>query len=322
MSTQIIPFDGGTLPAYLKTPNAAAVNADLMAHASAGFPAISIKGSKFTLVRDGERRVLMNPKDPDAPASYIDVVLIKVNKGTSKVFYAKSYTEGDDGKPDCFSNDGTVPDPGSTTPQSKSCATCANNVWGSKITEQGKKGKLCADSIRMAVAPVDALNDPMLLRVPAASMKFVGEYGSMLAKRGVPYNAVVTKISFDPESASPKLQFKPVGFLTEGAVREATDMIASDVVQNIIGAAGGFPDDERETAVPAATPASAPVAEPVKSKVVTNDEVTAAVDAAMEETGAVSPAPKARKPKPEVKPEAKPAAVEVDIDLDDLDFDA
>ena len=38
--------------------------------------------------------MLPNPKDPESPATSIEVVLIKANKANSKVFYAKGYQEG------------------------------------------------------------------------------------------------------------------------------------------------------------------------------------------------------------------------------------
>ena len=311
----IIPFDqGGKLPAYLKAFNVAELNADLTAHAGGGFPVISIKGKVFAIVRDGERQVLPNPKDPDSPATAIDVVLLKVNKAASKVFYLKGYdkdnSEGQ--KPDCYSNDGVEPAADSANKQAKKCATCPHNQWGSRITEKGaSKGKACADAVRVAVAPAGQLNDAMLLRVPPASIRGLGEYGQALAKRGVPYNAVVTKVSFDMEAESPKLVFKPVGLLDDASFAEAQELIGSDTVQNILGAsalpvageAAPAAKDEDETPAPvAAKPAVS------KAKTVSEDEVEAAVAAAE---------------KPAAKPAAKPApqvAVD-DIDLDGISFD-
>ena len=88
----IIPFDGSkNLPAFLKQVDVAALNSDLTSHAGGGFPVISIKGKVFAVVRDGEREVLMNPLDPESAATSLDVVLLKANKGTSKVFYLKGY---------------------------------------------------------------------------------------------------------------------------------------------------------------------------------------------------------------------------------------
>ena len=312
----IIPFDqGGKLPAYLKSFNVAELNADLTAHAGGGFPVISIKGKVFAIVRDGERMVLPNPKDPESPATAIDVVLLKVNKAASKVFYLKGYdkdnSEGQ--KPDCYSNDGVEPAADAANKQAKKCATCPHNQWGSRITEKGaSKGKACADAVRVAVAPAGQLNDAMLLRVPPASIRGLGEYGQSLAKRGVPYNAVVTKVSFDMEAESPKLVFKPVGLLDDASFAEAQELIGSDVVQNILGA----------SALPVAGEAAAPKEAPepeddapaksvvAKAKTVTDDEVDAAVAAA-------------EKPVAKAKPAAKPApaTVDDDIDLDGISFD-
>ncbi len=297
MST-LIPFESGNLPSYLKNVDLSQFNGDLTAHASSGFPSLSIKGKVFAIVRDGERTILPNPKDPDSPATSIDAVLVKANKGTSKVFYANGYDEsGENKKPDCFSNDGTRPDASVENPQAKSCALCPNNQWGSKVSDKGSsKGKACQDSVRMAIAAADMINDPMLLRVPPASIRALGEYGKMLDKRGVSYNMVVTKIGFDMESPTPKLTFKPVGLLSEDLYNEVQMVIASDTVQNILGS--GF--------------IMAPM---IKGESIPPQEVPAPPQEA--------PKPKAAaKPKAEPKPEAKIADVDIsDLNLDDINFD-
>ena len=299
----IIPFDSGSgLPSFLKKVDVATLNSDLTAHAGGGFPVISIKGKVFAVVRDGERELQMNPKDPDSAATSLNVVLLKVNKGTSKVFYIKGYdkdsSEGQ--KPDCYSNDGIEPAADAQNKQAKKCATCAHNQWGSRISERGAtKGKACSDAVRMAVAPAGQLNDAMLLRIPPASIKALGEYGQMLAKRGVGYNMVVTKVGFDLQAESPKLTFSPVGLLDDDGFAEVQEIIQSDIVASILG--------------------SNPIA----------GEFTPAVEA--DEAPAPKAAPKieAPAPKPEVKakPSAKakpaPAPVEddVELDLDGISFD-
>lgn len=271
----IIPFDqAGKLPAFLKSFDIAALNADLTSHAGGGFPVISIKGKVFAVVRDGERVVLPNPKDPESPATSIDVVLLKANKGTSKVFYLKGYDPKDSegAKPDCYSADGVAPAADAANPQAKKCATCAHNQWGSRVTEKGaSKGKACSDTVRMAVAAAGQLNDPMLLRVPPASIKALGEYGQMLAKRGVGYSMVVTKVAFDQEAESPKLTFKPVGFLDDAGFAEVQEMVSSDLVQNILGSsamAAEFqaPAAEAPEEAPAQAAKPAPKAKPAPVK--------------------------------------------------------
>ena len=235
----IIPFESAKLPAHLAQIDAAAANADLLSHSGGGFPVLSIKGKVFAVVRGGERTVLPNPRDPESPATYVEVVLIKANKGTSKVFYAKGYSEGAEASaPDCFSNDGVAPDQTVENPISKKCATCPKNVWGSKISDAGTKVKACSDSVRVAVAPADRLNDPHLLRVPPASIKELGEFGAKLAKRNVGYQMVLTKIKFDAEQPTPYLKFEPVGFLDEASYHEVLEQAQSDVVQKILGTAG------------------------------------------------------------------------------------
>jgi hypothetical protein len=291
--SNIIPFEGSSLPSYLSKINVAALNSDITAHAGGGFPVISIKGKVFSVVRDGDRKVLPNPRDPDSPATAIDVVILKANKNPSKVFYAKGYSEGSDGvKPDCFSNNGTHPDASVESPQSKVCATCKWNQWGSKIGDTGSKGKACQDSVRIAIATPNQLRDPYMLRVPPASIRSLGEYGKMIANRNVLYNAVVTKIAFDMEAPTPKLTFKPVGLIDEESYRTVQEMVDSEVVSQILG--------QSTQSAPVVAPEVEP--EPV---------VVAKVEEA---------------PKEVAKPKATKKAADVDvdvsnIDLNDLNFD-
>jgi hypothetical protein len=299
--SNIIPFDSGNLPSHFKSGGVVSVNSDLTAHAGGGFPVISIKGKVFAIVRDGERTVLPNPKDPESPATSIEVVLVKANKGLSKVYYAKGYQEGaENTKPDCFSNDGSKPDASVEEPQSRSCAVCPHNQWGSKIGDNGGKGKACQDSVRMAIATPDLINDPYLLRVPPASIKSLGEYGKMLAKRGVGYSMVVTKIGFDMESPTPKLTFKPTGLLSDAAFAQVQEVVASDTVQSILGSEGiaaAQADD-----VPDLPVVELPKVEPVVEK--------PAVKA--------KSAHKVPTPAPVV---AEPEVAVADLNLDDLNFD-
>lgn len=308
--SNIIPFES-SLPSYLTTVPKAELNDDLLSHASRGYPIISIKGKVFTISRDGEKKVLANPKDPLSPANRISMVIVKANKGTSKVFYANGYVEGSDAKPDCFSNDGERPDPSVERPFSNKCATCPKNEWGSKISNEGKKGKACSDSVRIAVAAPDLINDPYFIRVPAASIRNLGELGKMLAKRGVSYQMVVTEISFNRESATPLLEFKPVGFLDEAAYKQVKEVAEGDVVQAILGS--NYNEDTERPA--AASPEVVKEAEKVMEKAkadtpkVTKEEVQAAVT------------------KAEVKANESPKEPEkvmdyASLDLDNLDFDS
>lgn len=258
---------------------------------------ISIKGKVFAVVRDGERELQMNPKDLDSAATSLNVVLLKANKGTSKVFYLKGYdkdtSEGQ--KPDCYSSDGIEPAADAQNKQAKKCATCAHNQWGSRISERGAtKGKACSDTVRMAVAPAGQINDAMLLRVPPASIKALGEYGQMLAKRGVGYSMVVTKVGFDLQAESPKLTFSAVGLLDDEGFAEVQEIAKSDIVATILGA----------------NPVAAEfVAEAIEAPPVV-------------ETKAAAPEPKPEvKAKPAAKAKPAPVEEELELDLDGISFD-
>jgi hypothetical protein len=148
------------VPAYIK--GVAKMDDSLFSGIGSGFPVVSIRGRAWRIVTNGVEDIVTLP-DSDDPAPSIEVVVLKGNKGTSKVFYASAYVEGSDSKPDCFSNDGVAPDAQVEHPQSSRCATCKQNVWGSKITPQGTKTKACSDSRRLAIAPAGDLQNPMLL---------------------------------------------------------------------------------------------------------------------------------------------------------------
>lgn len=308
--SNLIPFEGAKLPAYLKQA-AANLNDELTNGVGQGFPYLSIKGKNFTLIRGDERQLLTREVDGDqVPVNSINVVILRANKALSKIFYIKGYDEDESAgkKPDCWSNDGVKPDPSAESPQSTSCAACPHNAWGSKLTEAGKKGKACQDARRVAVARLDQLNDPILVRIPPATLKPLAEYGDMLKKRGVPMQAVVTKMKFDAEQATPKLEFKPIALLDEAQYNEAVAQSQSDIVQQIIG--GGIPLVVPAIEAPAPeakeAPAKGKVTDADVSKLLDDDEAPAK--------------PKAEKPKVEkVKPAKAKPPVEADDDDGDLE---
>ena len=265
--SDIIPFaNNENLPAYLQQETSE--NNDLTAHGGSAFATISIKGKVFTLVQGDERRVVPNPRDPESPATNIQVALVKVSPNKSKTYYANGYQEGaEDHKPTCFSNDGVHPDPTSSEIQCKTCAACPWNKFGSARGQNGQvaKGKACSDFIRIAVAFPSNLQTPFLLRVPPASIRAVGDYGSQLNRRKVPYRAVLTKIGFDPEAPTPKLTFSPVGYFDQPSYVAIEELSKCDDVKRMIeGAPSATADAPQDDFVPnktVSTSASAPVVE-------------------------------------------------------------
>lgn len=306
--TQLVPFDSAKVPAHIKAKGTI-VNAFAAAKSAGGFPVVSIKGKVFHIARGDERTLVTKPGEDDEPASSLEIVIVGVNPNKSKIYYTGGYVEGSTDKPTCYSSDGVTPAADSATPQSKKCATCAHNVWGSKITESGKKTKACTDSMRLAVAPAGQLNDPMLLRVPAATLGALGEYGALLQKRGVEPHQVVTKVGFDYTVAHPALTFKPVGFVSDAMMEEIDEIRASELVANITGTAPTAPLDEE------AFEQAAPVVEAPKPVKAPKPAKALEVEAAPED--APAPAPKAAKAEAKVVE----TVAELEQALDDIDFD-
>lgn len=219
-----------------------------------GFPVIHFKGKVWSLSRSGERESFLD-ENGDAKQS-IEVVIVKAAPNLAKSWYAKKFTDGEDaGAPDCYSNNGVAPAPDSKSAQCKTCAACKHNQFGSAVSTDGTsaKGKACQDVKRLAVVPVGTVTDPMLLRVPPASLKNLREFATALAKRNVPYQAVKVRIGFDTEAASPKLTFRPTGAITEQDAYQIAELMKDEIIMQITGEAAGAvaAPDEFEEGLPA-----------------------------------------------------------------------
>lgn len=303
--TQIVPFDfKSTLPVAGGSFFADAVD-EFSGGVATGFPSLSIKGREFAITRNGETKTIQRKnEDGDLEAvRSINLVILKGNPHLSKVFYKGKYEEGSDTKPTCFSNDGKAPDPEAVEPQSATCAMCPKNVWGSRITDAGKPARACSDSRRLAVAAADAVDDPMLLRVPATSVKTLAEYAKQLKVRGKSLPEVLTRLSFTPGVAFPSLEFEPKGLLGEDLLVSISQVRNSDTVNQIIGLTS------TPRSAPIETPKAAPL--PVIEKAAPIAEAPAKpIDAAQD------------KPKLEAKVEAPVLTAVVEEDDEDAELAA
>lgn len=271
--------------------------ADLDAGVSAGFPVMSIKGAKWRVIESGEEHPVYMPGTRDL-APFVHVVLLRANSAISKVYYAGQYVEGSDEKPTCYSNDGIRPASDVEDPQSDLCATCVKNAWGSKISPSGAKIKACADVRRVAVLPADDLTySPMLLRVPGASLSDLAKYGRALKQRNIPYAAVVTKLSFDPDAAYPKIMFQYERVLTAEEMAQVASRVPEPIVDDILGL-NGTPFGP--TVVPRTQ-------EDEKFNIPANVQAPAGAPAEPEEPAQAAPAPAPRKRAPRAAPAAQAA---------------
>lgn len=292
-----VKFEGAALPAHLQARQSGSeVAAELSGGVTSGFPVISYRGKVWRFQKGGQEVAFLDQDGNAIPS--IELVLLKAKPRPSKIFYAKAYEEGSNEAPTCWSADGLKPDAGVQVPVHSNCAACPNNVWGSRITEQGKKSRKCSDTRRMAVLFYNELETKghaahvFLMRIPPASLNPLKDYGEkVLAPKGVPYYAVVTKVGFDPTAAHPKLTFKALRYLTEEEFSTVEDLREGADVAHILAEAVEFSGEagtteETQVAIagrPPATLKATPAPAAPRLQPVDEEDVPAAVIATAEE---------------------------------------
>lgn len=294
---------------------------ELSGGVTSGFPIISYKGKVWRIRKAGEEQMHLDDDGNAMPT--IDVVLVQANPMPSKIFYDKQYEEGSNDTPRCFSNDGVKPDPSVQNPISAVCANCPNNVWGSKITPNGKKTRACSDARRMAVVFANDLYEngvncqKFLLRVPPASLNPLKDYAEkVLAPKGIPFFGIVTRIGFDPQAAHPQFTFKPARFVNDEEAEAIAQLRGSEDIRRILAEAQEFPaaataaGDVIETSPAPATAAAGSTTAPSPTATTPAAGKPAKMRPATEEEAglAAAPPPKAAATKPAPAPAPAPAA--------------
>lgn len=296
---------------------------ELSGGVTSGFPILSYKGKVWRIRKSGEEELHVDADGNALPT--VDVVLVQANPMPSKIFYAKQYEEGANDQPDCFSNDGIKPDVSIKEPVNDICASCPNNVWGSRITPQGKKSRACSDARRMAVVFAHDLYEQgddcmkLLLRVPPASLNPLKDYAEkVLAPKGIPFFGIVTRIGFDVNAAHPQFTFKPARFLNDEEAEAIVRLRGSADIQRILAEASEFPAaaaaegvaSEPAGSAAAPAPAPAPKATTAAAGAAKAPKPAAMRPATDEEAGLAAAAPAAQ-PKP--KPAPAPAPVQEEV---------
>ncbi|HZI17015.1 MAG TPA: hypothetical protein VEY09_00320 [Pyrinomonadaceae bacterium] len=220
---ELVPL--GSAP--LATTAAADVNNKFAAGIKDGgdfLPSLSLKGRQFHIKSGGQLVSLDNRT--------LDVILVTARDGLSKSYYVGPYVPGENKKPDCQSSNGLTPDVTVAAPQSETCARCPQNAWGSKINATtGAQGKACADTKVLILAPPSLDGDkPLLLALPAASLKNFAAYIKLLNHNGLRADQVITRLVFTAD-AFPKLDFQYVQNLDAASIAAAAGIAERDDVQ-------------------------------------------------------------------------------------------
>ena len=250
---------------------------------SVDMPVLSMRGKEFRLRRDGQEVSLKTQS--------LDVILVGSRGANSRRFYEGSYTRGEVKAPTCASSNGVTPDADVQNKQADACATCPRNVWGSKVSASGGKGKQCDDYRRVLVfIPSKNLLKPVVLDIPATSLRKrkdetgpemqLREYLRALGRHGIEPFQCVTTLNFTDDEY-PRLVFS----FARWVGKEEHDAVAESRASDEFAAALDHKEEEGaivETPVAEEKPAPKPKAKP-------------------------KPAPE---PEPEPEPEPMPEAAE------------
>ena len=258
------------LPDYLKE-----VELDDLTKSLAGNTAlkrISVRGGVFRMMVNGEE-IAKNENRA------MNVVIVNGNPHVSRQFYAGAYVAGETSAPDCWSNDGIKPDASIEAPQNSTCEGCPQNVKGSG---QGDS-RACRYQQRLAVVlESDIGGDVFQLSLASTSIFGRGDldkmpfqqYAKYVGSQGKNINTLVTEMRFDSDSATPKLVFKPVRFLSREEWEMAKEKGNSPAAKSAVIQTPAQTDGAKETVAAIAAPAAAKaeIAEPVKRTAKKNAE--------------------------------------------------
>jgi hypothetical protein len=247
-------------PSNLLTVRRESRRADRMGNSGSSMRRIKLSnGRDFTRVVNGEE--IGNPVDQQ-----LDVIIVDWLAEPSRKFYAGAYDPNAKGTlPDCWSNEGVVPEAGAANPQAKSCKQCRNDVKGSGTNGQGKA---CRYERRVAVLVVgDLSGDTYQIAIPGASLfsesegnntySFEGYMKFLRANREAP-DTVVTRIIYDRKAATFKIGFKGIRHLTQ-IEADMVDAAQDDPeTENYIRLTVGAVDRAKALAAPAPVAAIAP----------------------------------------------------------------
>jgi len=246
MSTQIIPFNvAAPMPAELSAlfseGNGVQAFANANGNGYAQTSRISIRGAKF--------RMEVGNQEIEATSNPIDVVILRSSPSVLRQYWGRDYKVGDNAPPMCYSNsslDNERPNANSMQPQSTSCRECPHNIKGSGRTGSSKA---CASRVKIAVVTAGNIKASNVyeMDIPPASLWGDGEhegtpnarytynaFAKFLSSKGLDTRQLVTRITMDEASPTPKIWFAPIGHIQD--IESAETILAKSNTKETIDA--------------------------------------------------------------------------------------
>ena len=232
----INPNNPLAIPDYLQGVTTG-VTEGLMAAVALGGSRIGLKGGRFRIVVNGKEEGIIQE-------NYLDVVILAAYPAVSRLYYESQYDADSKAAPSCYSADGVSPAADVKHKQADKCATCPQNVLGSKIAN-GNKSKACS-YFRRLVVMLAGDTEGRAFRVDVKGMGVFGEsypkthmynltdYAKFIAARNVDLGTVVTRLTFDTEQSVPKLLFSPNRYVTMQELEVVRSRVHAEDVKQMV----------------------------------------------------------------------------------------
>jgi hypothetical protein len=178
-------------------------------------------GVKRIVPKNGIFRKVVGGEEMGKVKGDLEVVVVNASPKVGRIFYTKQWSaDAEPTAPDCFSNDGSVPDAGSTNKQSDRCDSCEQNIKGSGMGNS----KACRYTRRIAVTLVEDFGTSLegsVYQMNLASKSLFGDsvgdnthpfetYTKYLANNGKSLDYVVTQLSFNEDNDNQSVLFTPL----------------------------------------------------------------------------------------------------------------
>ncbi len=202
-------------------------------------------GVKRIVPKNGIFRKVVGGEEMGKVKGDLEVVVVNASPKVGRIFYAKQWTpEAEPSAPDCFSNDGNVPDVGSTNKQSDRCDSCEQNIKGSGMGNS----KACRYSRRIAVTLVEDFGTSLegsVYQMNLVSKSLFGDsvgdnthpfesYTKYLANNGKSLDYVVTQLSFNEDNDNQSILFTPVRFINKEQYAVTSKVAALPETQKMV----------------------------------------------------------------------------------------
>jgi hypothetical protein len=295
-------------------------------------PQLSMRGKVWRVVIKGIENIILDKTQE--PVTSVQGVLIGVQEGRSRSFFLQPFEDGKFQPPTCWSNDGITPEKEVADKQSPKCATCPQAAKGAKVTPSGKAVAACGQFKKVVWIPypqVDVI-EPLLVKFPQTSLwdkegtenEAKGQYAldqylDMLKRNNVNHtSAVVTRFSFDPRLAYPKILCQVKAWVAPELTARVLELVDDPRVKDLL-AASAYAVAERHPETPAP---DAPAETAQVAPATTAAAPAQAVKAAAPAQAAKPPPPAAKKAPPAPAPAAAaaPAAATGNGEDDSMSF--